>query len=333
MDIKKKLTSFVLVFVMISCCYITAFAEDYAEIVEYNDVADPVHDFNYYAYDIAGAIDSGRYYRSDNAYFKDEADVFASDLVCEEIFGEIQKTADEIDMNVAIFIGGLYRDDPTTKNFASQSSEYVFGKEDGINSVFLYLDFEGQSPSYDYIDTFHDAQLYYTNSTLFDRIQDMIDDMYEYLPESGETVYKDDVQDAIWVFLDDLVSFKKEGLVHNAYYHNDETGMYRYVFFGNIIDSPIRPYRYLILFLIIGAILGLIVGSVRGVSIRKKYKFRQGQNVSAYTSNNRINFVDVQDIFIGEHTTKHHIESSSGGSGGGGGGGGGGSHGGGGGHR
>ncbi len=299
----KRLFAFISVLtVMIGCVFVTAAA--YGEDNDYSDGS----------------------YRVGNAYLKDEAEIF-SDTMSRELFDSIRETADSIGMNVGVYIGGTYRSDSATRKFASESSELIFGNGEDVSSVFLYLDFEGGSSSYDYIDTFHDAQLYITYSD----IDDIIDDMYEYLPKSGETVYDYKVIEAIKVFLNDLVKEKNGGADHSACYYNEEKNKYRYVFFGNIMESSIKPYRFVVLFSVLGIIAAVVAAVLSGQRIRKKYKFRLEQKVSSYTSDNRIIFKDRKDIFLGSHVSKVKIQSENGGSHGGSSHGG--SHGGGGGHR
>lgn len=351
----KRLTALVTAAIItLSCTGAVAFAEDYYSYYDddYYDnetdrtiqnystdtytndssIANPVHEFDYQSTDIDAALTSGDYYLSETAYFKDEAQVFGESADNEKFHKAVQQAADETGINIAIFIGGLYRSDNTTEDFTAKSSQKLFGTDWDTNTVFLYLDFEGHSPSYDYIDTYHDAQLYYPNSGFDDRIQEMIDDMYEYLPSSGSTIYKKNVEDAINVFISDIKYYKNKGLSWESSYHNDEKGCYRFVFFGHILDSVLPPYKYSIVFLVIGVVIGILVAVFRSEIIRKEYKFRETPKASAYTSQNRIRFNEAQDVFLREHTTSYRIESSSGG-GGHGGGGGGGSHGGGGGHR
>lgn len=301
-----------------------------------DDVAEPKHDFSYSAIDTDSALYDGNYYYNENAYFKDEACVFGENADNSEIHKLIQSTANEIGINVGIFIGGLYRNDKQTETFAAISNETLFGTDWDTNSIFLYLDFEGHKPSYDYIDTYHDAKLYYTDSTsgIVNRIDDIIEDMYVYLPSSGSTIYRSKVISAINAFLNDLKKYKKRGYVLESCYYNEEKDCYRYNFFGNIIETPFRPYKFAVVFLVIGLFLGIIIALLRAKSVRRTYKFRETVLASAYTSQQRIQFVNAQDIFLHEHTSRVRIESSSGGGGHGGGGfSGGGSHGGGGGHR
>lgn len=297
-------------------------------------VAYPEHDFSYSNLDMQSALLTGKYYRTRNAYYKDEANVFNDDAYFDQFSKLIQDTADATGMHIGVFLGGLYRSDSTTEKFTVESIKTLFSMEWDSDSVFLYLDFEGKNPSYDYICTCHDAKLYYTDSGLDDRIEKIIQDMYRYLPSSGSTIRKKSVESAINVFASDLKKYKNRGPVWDSSYFNEEKGNYRYVLFGQIIDQPFRPFRYWYAFLGAGIVLGLIIGIFSNQKIRRKYKFRELQKASVYTSNNMIRFNEVRDNFLHEHTTKVYIPpSDSGSGGGGGGGGGGGSFGGGGGHR
>ena len=304
------------------------------EVKKENGVAYPIHDFSYSNLDMEACLYSGDYYYNENAYFKDEARIFDDDSYYKKIEQMIKNTADEHNLNIGVFIGGLYRSDDDTVKFTQNSIKTLFNMDWDQNSVFLYLDFEGRSVSYDYICTCHDAKLYYTDSGLDNRVEDMIQNMYKYLPSSGSKIYKSKVKEAINSFIVDLAVYKKDGAVWDSYYYNEEKDCYRYVLFGNIIDQSFRPFKYWYVFLGIGILLGLIVGAFSNSMIRDKYKFRELQKASVYTSRNLIRFNEVRDQFIREHTTSVYIppRNSSGG-GGGSFGGGGGSFGGGGGHR
>ena len=82
-----------------------------------SSVANPVHDFSYDGNDIKQSLLSGKYYKTNNAYYKDEAQIFDSDSDYGKLCENIQATADKIGMNVAVFIGGNYRSDPETEEF------------------------------------------------------------------------------------------------------------------------------------------------------------------------------------------------------------------------
>ena len=302
------------------------------------DVATPKNNgFGYSASDVNAALFAEPYYYKENSYFSDEARVYGEGALCTDIRHQIQTTADTIGMNVAVFLGGAYRDDNDTKKFTKDSLIKLFGNEQDTNSVFLYLDFEGHKPSFDYICTQHDAKLYYSNGTagLSNRVSTMVEDMYEHLPSSGSTIYRSSVTKAINVFLEDLVKYH-QSYAPEVCYFNEEKGVYRYNFLGTIIEQTFRPYKYAVIFLGLGLFLGIIIAICISSSIKRKYKFRETISASSYTSRNRKQFLRHEDIFVREHTTSHRIEHDSGGSGGGGGGGGysgGGSFGGGGGHR
>lgn len=334
----RKITSFVMAAVMVLALFpFMLLSENSANVIaasEENDkIAHPEHDYVYGNMDMKSSLFNCTYYKTKNAYFKDEANIFNSVSYYKQFYENLQAAADETGMNVAIFLGGLYRSDSVTENFTREGIKTLFSMEWDENSVFLYLDFEGKSKSYDYICTCHDAKLYYPDSGLSDRVEDMIEHMYKYLPKSGETIYKKDVQDAINSFLVDIKSYKKKGPAWDSGYYNEEKGCYRCVYFGNIVEQSFPPYKYFVAFLAIGIIIGIIIGIYGDKMIRKQYKFRELQKASVYTSNKRIRFNEVTDQFLHEHTTKTYIPPSSSSGGHGGHGGGGGSFGGGGGHR
>lgn len=319
----KRCAAFLLCLVLFSMAAVTAFADDRV-LIPKND------GFMYYANDYSSALYADDYKKTENAYFRDESEMLNSTEIG-SAFEEIQNAADKTGIKVAVFIGGQYRNDSLTEAFTQECTKLLFGENAETNSVFLYMDFEGHSPSYDYICTYHDAKLYYPNSGFDDRVEEMVQNMYKYLPKSGKTIYSSAVTGAIECFCNDVVYYYDQGSAWESTYYNQEDSEYRYVFFGNVIKGPLPPYRYWWFFVILGVLIGLVVAASSVSSIRKKYKFRETPNASAYTSRNRIRFNSVNDQFMREHTSSYRIQSSS--SSGGGGGGGGGSFGGGGGHR
>ncbi len=292
-------------------------------------------EYDYSATDVNTSLFNGSYYYKENAYFLDEAGVYGSASDIENLKKSVQSTADKIGMNVGVFIGGRYRTDNQTRTFTKNAIIKLFGNDKDTNSVFLYLDFEGHKPSYDYICTQHDAKLYYTDGTagLSDRISEIIEDMYEVLPASGEPVRSTSVTQGIDKFLKNLEEFKQKGYPLDICYFNEEKGVYRYNLLGTIIEQKFRPYKYWIVFLALGIFIGILIAIGSEKSIKKKYKFRETISASAYASKNRKKFTRQEDNFLTQHTTSYKIESSSSGGGGGGGFSGGGSFGGGGGHR
>ena len=256
-------------------------------------------------------LEEGSFLKSEHAYLKDEAGVVPG--LTATIFDKIKQTADIIDMNVGVFIGGKNRSDHITEDFTALACERVFGKGEYTNTVFLYLDFEGSYSSYDFIDTYHDAYFYYPDNGSDNRIEKIFQDMGDYLPASGEPVYADKVNSAIEVFLGDLKMYKEAGMVNNLFYKNAETNMYHITFFGTVIISPI-VYKHLLIFLLIALVAAFLFGFSHGSKIRRTYSFRDSTSASAYTTPRDFFVVAREDNFIKEYTTSYRIESSSSGS-------------------
>lgn len=294
-----------------------------------SDIAELPHEGQSRNMTIDQALEASPHYRSEKAYFCDEAELF-DEKTRKEIFDRVEETSKSIGMGVAVYIGGYSRSNSYTREFLGVALEKLFGTGDGDDSVGVYLDFEGgyAGSAHDFIDTYRDAYFWYPelgedDTSSKNRVERMLDDMYAYLPSSGSTIYKSDVKNAIDSFLDDLVTYKEAGIVNGLHYQVAESGKWRFTQFGNIYESPIY-YNYFFIFLLISLIVGIFTFVLFGSSIRKKYMFRESYSVSGYTSRNRIRLNNTQDIFVREYTTKHKIESSSGGGGGHGGGGGGG---------
>ncbi len=304
-----------------------------------SDIVKPRHIFSYSVNQWDDALlGEEYYYKTDNAYLRDEAEIFFgnNDALLKKLEKDVQQTADEIGMNVAIFLGGLRgRNDSLTEKFAAYGSERLFGTKWDDNSIFLYLDFEESASAYDYIDTYHDAKLYYTDdkSGVVSRVEDLLDALYDYLPSSGKSIHYNKIYQAIEAYLKQLKKIHEKGPQFDSCYYNQEKGCYRWMCYGRVIDCSFSPYRGMWLFFLIAVGIGLTVGFAGAASIRKKYKFRESASAAVYTSKNRCRITNQQDIFLREHTTKTKIESSSGGHGGGHSHHGGGSHGGGGRHR
>ncbi len=290
------------------------------------DIAFLPHKGVYKEMSVDQALAQNKDYRSEKAFFYDEAELFDENMR-KEIFKMVEDTSKNIGMGVMVYIGGYYRDKADTREFVGVSLEKLFGNKDGDDSIGLYLDFEGGGPgsAYDYIDTYRDAYFWYPDLDDFDssdnRIERMFDHMYDYLPTNGSTIYKSNVKQAVEIFLKDLVFYKNAGIVNGLHYKVAESGKYHFTEFDRIFESPIY-YNHFIIFIIISIIVGVIAFFTFGSRVRNKYQFRESYNASGYTSKNRIRLNNSEDVFVREYTTKVKIESSSGGSHGGGGGGG-----------
>lgn len=303
----KRTAAFLLCLLLFSFAALTAFAEDRV-LIPKND------GFKYYANDYKSSLYSGDHLKTENAYFRDEAEMLSKNEKG-TLFETIQNAADKTGMCVAVFIGGNYRGDSITEVFTQECTKLLFGESPQTNAIFLYLDFEGKSSSYDYICCYHDANLYYPHTGFDDRIEEMGENMYKYLPKSGDTVFSSAVTGAIECFCNDVIYYYEKGPSWESSYFNEQDNEYRYVFLGTVIKGPLPPYKYWWFFVIVGIIIGMIVAASSVSNIRKKYKFRETPNASAYTSRNRIRFNSVNDQFMREHTSSYRIQSSSSGGG------------------
>lgn len=269
----KKLFSgiFSVVLICLSCFSMTVSAAEKPVI--------PRHDFNYTGSSVEESLDTQNSFKTSNAYFRDEADIF-NETYERDLTELIQNTADRMKMNLGIFIGGNYRSDSQTKTFTTEAAKTLFGNKADTNSVFIYLDFEEENTAFDFIRTMHDAQLYYPASGKNNRIDLILDDMYRYLPSSEEEIYSKDVYQAIKAACSDLVSYANSGPVADASYRNNEANEFRSVVFGRIVTSRVIPLSLpalgggaLFVFMIIMSIIS---------SISRVFKRRS----STYYSNN-----------------------------------------------
>ena len=119
----------------------------------------PKTDFDYLGTDVTASVQST--YRSGRAFFKDEADILPASME-RDVWEKIQSTADYLNVNIAVFLGGNYRTDPETEQFTRDGTNTIFGSTS--DTMFIYLDFEGYSPAYDYIWTSNNAQTIYPDT-------------------------------------------------------------------------------------------------------------------------------------------------------------------------
>ena len=162
----------------------------------------PKTNYNYKGTDIAASIET--IYRTDKAYFKDEADILTAASE-KELWEKLEAAADYLNIRIAVFIGGNYRTDDETPAFTVNSTNAIFGSQS--DALFIYLDFEGYSPAYDYIRAFNKAEEIYPET----KRNKILNVMYQKLPKSTEPVYEDAVRQAISLGLDEV---KSQGYVN-----------------------------------------------------------------------------------------------------------------------
>lgn len=245
----------------------------------------------------------------------------------------IQETAEKLEMNIFIYIAGdldHYRSDYETECFADDFFDEIYGEN--ADGIFYYMDLSGHSPAYDYISTSGKAVLIYQKN-----IEKMFDYINKYLPSSQQTVYAEDIQNAVQAFLSTLKTYSNTKPNPLEYYHDKSSGKYMFMKNGEFVVSEHKPIIFNIAVLAVCLVAGLVTAVIVYFVTKYRYRFKKSQNSSVYIKHEKTVFHRKTDTFIRTYTTKHKIEtSSSGGSRSGGGGGGhshSGGHGGGGRHR
>jgi hypothetical protein len=148
----------------------------------------PKTDFDYDAMDIVPSLLSPC--KSDIAFFKDEAYVLTN-AMANEIYAKISSLAESLDLKIAVYVGGNYRTDTETERYTYEAGKKLFG--DSSDALFIYIDFEGYSPAYDYIRAFNMAQNVFTET----KRNKILNAMYKYLPKSTEPIYSEKVRKGI----------------------------------------------------------------------------------------------------------------------------------------
>jgi len=257
----------------------------------------------------------------------------------EKINESVKKTAEEIDMYVAVFISGVDMSDSQTETFSEDCYEDMFGEN--TDGVFFYMDMSDGKPLYDYISTSGMGALIYTdykNDGEDNVIDKMLKQIYNYLPssDSGKKATSDEIKLAVEEFCSQLKKYADKGA--KAFYYNYDPIDKKYIYEsgGKAVVSSHKPYFVMIKYFPIGAASGIVISIIIFFIIKNNYKFKKSCNSSVYVAKDETNFTVREDRFIRQYVTKRKIESSSSSGGShhsGGGSHGGGSHGGGGSHR
>lgn len=264
--------------------------------------------------------------QSSNSNFVDNADIIENS---DDITELIQQTSEELQMNIYVYIAGssdYNKSDYEIETFADSSYDEIFGEE--TDGVFYYIDLSGRSPAYDYISTSGKAVLLYQKN-----IDNIFSQLDNYLPASGQTVYSEDIENAIEKFLNLLKSYSNKIPSSMEYYYDESSGKYMFMKNGEFLVSRNKPITYNLFFMGICIIIGLVTTVIVYFVTKHRYKFKKSQNSMVYVKNEKTVFNKNIDMFIRTYTTKHKIETSSSSGSRGGGGHSGGGHGGGGHHR
>ena len=228
---------------------------------------------------------------------------------------KIRTYARDLEMNIIVYIGGMYRSDDDTEWLCRDTYTENFGED--TDGVFYYIDLSGKSPAYDYIATSGKAVLLYEKNK-----NDIFDHLDNYLPASGQPIYEQDIYDAVNSFLSQLSYYSENKPSSFAYYHDKKTGKYFYYKDGNFTVSKSKPFMIWMYIFLVCAAIGALVGLITYFVAKSRYKFKSKTNPSVYLAGNDVNFTERSDTLIRSYVTKHKIETSSGGGSRGGGGGG-----------
>ena len=242
----------------------------------------PKTDFDYLGTDVTASVQST--YRSGRAFFKDEADILPASME-RDVWEKIQSTADYLNVNIAVFLGGNYRTDPETEQFTRDGTNTIFGSTS--DTMFIYLDFEGYSPAYDYIWTSNNAQTIYPDT----KRNKILNTMYKYLPKSSEPIYSDDIKQALLKGLD---SVKSQGYVntyeniHNNNYTTQnsssrkKTSAEDMAAFKNFLESIPKP---VVIGIIVVIVLLVIINSIRKAVRRRTSNYTSSYYNNTYSNN------------------------------------------------
>lgn len=252
-------------------------------------------------------------YQEGSVYFYDEAGLFA-DETRQELIRTFATTSDNIGFNLAVYIGGRSRSDSEIEYMVRQGAMYGFDHNTYNGTVYLYVDFDGETNTYDYMFASNDAFLYYTNGDdgSESRVDTILYAMEDYFPSGGMTPVPSEIKKGLEEYCRQLEHFKQKGLVEGIYYTDPETGEYVYAVFNNIVHSRMKPYKYWFWFLLLAIAVGIIAALLVRWGVKKHYRFKTSASASVYTSREQTHMVEESDVFLGTRVSKVRINTSSG---------------------
>ncbi len=265
----------------------------------------------------AGCFDAKNYHEgfdddvSDCGLY-DEKNVFDSDEY-EELDELIRDYSATLDMYIAIYLSDTNHDDPETEDFAYEKYVELFGED--TDGVLYYMDLSEIGTAYDFIFTSGKATLAYQ-----DNLDSMFDEIYRYLPSTGEEIYADDINDAVYQICEEIDKYHDYDPGIFGYEYDPLSDKYFYYSGNEFIISHSRPPIANLKYVFIGLVAGVIAALICYFTTKSRYRFKSSCNPSVYVSNEDTKFTQREDLFIRTYTTKTKIESSSGGRSGGGGG-------------
>lgn len=257
------------------------------------------------------------YYLDETVYYYDESERFTQTQK-QKIIDLLKETSYRIGFNLAVYTGGYARSDEVTQRIAALGSEGLFGKSAKNDTVFLYVDLDGFSKAYDYMDCYREPCLYYFATAQMEddevtRIDRILEQMQTKFPAGGAEIRFDDIYAGLKIYCEQLEYYKNMGPDEGAYYYNSDTGKYVCASNGRIYesDSIPRPFTHRNFFIFLALFGGVLTAGVIYGGVTKTYQFKTPASASVYTSQNKIFVVNRVDQFLGSDITKTRIESSS----------------------
>lgn len=228
----------------------------------------------------------------------------------------IQDTAEEIEMNVIVYLSGTsgyYRTDDDIDDYAAKRYDDICGKD--TDGVFLYLDICGKSPAYDLLSCSGKAGIIYGRDVV-----SIVETANSNLPPSGHSISENQLDSAIETFCYTIQS-RYESYKPSSFRweHDKYTGKYFYYKNGEFYVTKKAPPVLRLIILGVASVIGAVIAIICYYAIRSKYKFKTSANPGIYVAHGETHFTDSSDTFIRSYVTKRKIESSSSSGGGGGG--------------
>lgn len=241
---------------------------------------------------------------------------FYDDDKLDELDELIRDTAEEIEMNVIVYLSGssgYYRTDGDIDDYAAQRYDDICGKD--TDGVFLYLDICGKSPAYDLLSCSGKAGVIYGRDVV-----SIVETANSNLPPSGHSISENQLDSAIETFCYTIQS-RYENYKPNSFRweHDKYTGKYFYYKNGEFYVTKKAPPVLRLIILGVASVIGAVIAIICYYAIRSKYKFKTSANPGIYVAHGETHFTEQSDTFIRSYVTKRKIESSSSSGGGGGG--------------
>lgn len=240
---------------------------------------------------------------------------FYDDDKLDELDELIRDTAEEIEMNVIVYLSGssgYYRTDGDIDDYAAQRYDDICGKD--TDGVFLYLDICGKSPAYDLLSCSGKAGVIYGRDVV-----SIVETANSNLPPSGHSISENQLDSAIETFCYTIQS-RYENYKPNSFRweHDKYTGKYFYYKNGEFYVTKKAPPVLRLIILGVASVIGAVIAIICYYAIRSKYKFKTSANPGIYVAHGETHFTEQSDTFIRSYVTKRKIESSSSSGGGGG---------------